>query len=154
MNSELQALIRDFRDAQDRAIDYLHLVLHIPLPDSGPVWVRTGHRATLEAAKRTEHSSAKLNPHGFGIEVIHPDFRIDFDFGPNGEIDCFDLWRLALHRYHLQQAKPPVGPYNVIRSWLGDAFDKGELLTVSGSHNLIFQHPELLRSPKNIRKIG
>ncbi len=50
MNSELQALIRDFRAAQDSAIDYLHLVLHIPLPDSGPVWVRTGHPATLEAA--------------------------------------------------------------------------------------------------------
>jgi hypothetical protein len=88
------------------------------------------------------------------IDVIHPDFRIDFDYGPNGQIDCFDVWRLAVHRHHLTDAKPPVGPYDDIREWVGDATEQGELLTVPGSYNAFFQDATLLRSPESICAIG
>ncbi len=115
MNPNLRALITDFRSAQDRAIDYLHRELLIPLPISGPDWVCNGHRAVLDASKRLDNAAIKLDPHGYGIDVTHPDFRVDFDYGQNGEIDCFDVWRLAVHRYHITHAKPPVGPYDDIK---------------------------------------
>ena len=154
MIPELRVLIHDFRITQDRAIDYLHSILLIPLPNTGPDWVRNGHRAVLEAARRIVDPAIKLNPHGFGIDVIHSDFRIDFDYGPNGEIDCFDVWRLAVHRHHLTHAEPPVGPYDDIRSWIEDAVDRCELQRVPDAHDLLFQDPTLLRSPATVCKVG
>ncbi len=150
----MTALIQDFRAAQDRAIDYLHKDLRIPLPRSGPDWVRNGHRLVLDVAKLASNSAFKLSPHGYGIDVVHSDFRIDFDYGPNGEIDCFDVWRLAVHRHHLTDARPPVGPYDDIREWVNDALAKCELLTVPESYDAFFQDPKLLRSPEAVRKIG
>lgn len=146
MNTELRALIDNFRATQDQAVDYLHDLLLIPRPRSGPDWVRTGHLAVREAAKRVEAPDIRLSPHGFGIDVIHPCFRIDFDYGPNGEVDCFDIWRLAVHRYHMNQGKPPVGPYEDIRQWVSDALGAGELQVVPGSHDSFYQDPTLLRS--------
>ena len=32
--------------------------------------------------------------HGYGCAVHLPDGPVDFDFGPHGEIDGFDAWRL------------------------------------------------------------
>jgi hypothetical protein len=154
MTPDLRALINDFRATQDRAIDYLHTDLRIPLPKSGPDWVRNGHRAVLDAVKLGGNSAIKLAPHGYGVDVIHPDFRIDFDYGPNGEIDCFDVWRLAVHRHHLTDAEPPVGPYNDIRAWINDAVDKCELRIVSETYDAFFQDPTLLRSPDTVRRIG
>lgn len=154
MNHDLRALIQDFREAQDRAINYLHSDLRIPLPSSGRDWVRNGHRLVLEAAKLANNSAFQLSPHGYGIDVVHSDFRIDFDYGPNGEIDCFDVWRLAVHRHHLTDSRPPVGPYDDIREWVNDAIAKCELLTVQESHDVFFQDPTLLRSPKAVRKSG
>jgi hypothetical protein len=154
MAPELRTLITDFRAAQDRAIDFLHTNLSIPLPQSGPDWVRNGHRAVLDALKLAGDSAFKLAPHGYGIDVIHSDFRIDFDYGPNGEIDCFDVWRLALHRYYLTHAKPPVGPYDDIREWVNDAVAKSELRIVPETYNAFFQDPTLLRAPDAVHGLG
>lgn len=150
MNSELRVLIHDFRVAQDLAIDYLHRALRIPLPQSRPDWVRNGHAAVLDAAKLPQNSAVKLDPHGYGIDVIHPNFRLDFDYGPDGQIDCFDVWRLAVHRHHLTDAEPPVGPYDDIREWVIDALDQGELLLIPDSYNALFQDPTQLRSPDTV----
>lgn len=154
MNPDLQALNQDFRAAQDRAIDFLHKELRIPLPRSGRDWVRNGHRLVLDAGKLASNSAFKLDPHGYGIDVVHSDFRIDFDYGPNGEIDCFDVWRLAVHRHHLTKARPPVGPYDDIEEWVNDALAKCELLTVPESYDMFFQDPTLLRSQEAEFKIG
>ncbi len=146
MNPRLRILIDDFRTTQDRAIDYLHVALRIPIPQDGPDWVHNGHPAVLDAARLAENDGIRLDPHGFGIDVIHTDFRIDFDYGPVGQIDCFDVWRLAVHRHHLTNADPPVGPYDDIREWVLDAAEQGELLSVPNSYNAFFQDPKLLRS--------
>lgn len=150
MNPELRILIHDFRAAQDRAIEYLHRELRIPLPQSGPDWVRNGHAAVLEASKLPENSAVKLDPHGYGIDVIHPDFRVDFDYGPNGQIDCFDVWRLAVYRHHFTNAEPPVGPYDDILEWVNDALGLGELLRVPNGYNVLFRDPTQLRSPDTL----
>jgi hypothetical protein len=154
MAPELRALITDFRAVQDRAIDYLHTVLRIPLPKSGPDWVLNGHSAVLETVKLGEDSAFKLAPHGFGIDVIHSDFRIDFDYGPNGETDCFDVWRLALHRHYVTDAEPPVGPCNDIREWINDAVGECELRIVPETYDAFFQDPTLLRAPDAVHRIG
>ncbi len=150
MHPELRSLIKDFRVTQDRAIDFLHSVLKIPLPSSGRDWVKCGHRAVLEAVKNLECPTIQLDPHGYGIEIIHPDFRIDFDYGPNGEIDCFDLWRLAIHRHNLNNSVSPIGPYEDLSAWFQDAVDRSELQKVPGSNDRFVQDPALLRSPKDV----
>ena len=150
MNPHLRALINDFRSAQDSAIDYLRTSLRIPLPKSGLDWVRNGHATVLDAATLLKNSGITLDPHGYGIDVIHPQFRVDFDYGPVGQIDCFDVWRLAVHRHHLTDAEPPVGPYDDIRDWVTNAANQGELLTVPNSYDAFFQDPTLLRSQNSI----
>ena len=34
--------------------------------------------------------------HGVGCVVSFPDISIDFDYGPEGRTDCFDIWRLYI----------------------------------------------------------
>jgi hypothetical protein len=38
--------------------------------------------------------------HGIGCCFVFEDFEVDFDFGPNGRSDGFDLWRL---RHYIRQ---------------------------------------------------
>lgn len=153
MNLQLRQLIDAFRTAQDRAIDLLFVSLRIPLPRNGPDWVLTGHAAVREAARSLD-SGITLDPHGYGIEVVHPDFRVDFDFGPDGQVDCFDVWRLALHRHYLTDATPPVGPYPDIKDWVAAAVREAELIVVPGNSESTFQDPTLLRPVASIPRAG
>jgi hypothetical protein len=108
----------------------------------------------LAARQSPENGCVELFPHGYGIDVTHPDFQIDFDYGPSGQIDCFDIWRLALHRHRLLRAPNPVGPYDDIKMWVGNAVVENELLVVPDSYGEFFQDPTRLRSPKSLEAIG
>ena len=149
MHQELRTLIDAFRDAQDRAVDYLHVSLNIPLPTSGLDWAHNGFSAINAVGRASDRVDVRLDPHGFGIDIVHPGFRIDFDYGPAGQVDCFDVWRLALHRHHLVGDDPPVGPYDDIRTWVHDSVKCGELVVVPDTYDAFFQDPTRLRPPPN-----
>lgn len=150
MNAELRQLIDAFRATQNIAIDFLHCRLGIPLPKTNLDWALNGHLAIRDLTDAILTAGVQLKPHGYGIDVIHPEFRIDFDYGPAGQIDCFDIWRLALHRHHLLNDTPPVGPYDDIDAWVGDALECGELTIVSETYDAFFQDPTRLRLPSDI----
>jgi hypothetical protein len=38
----------------------------------------------------------KYRLHGYGMEIHGPDFKVDWDFGKQGEINGYDWWRLWL----------------------------------------------------------
>lgn len=40
-------------------------------------------------------SEVKYELHGIGCFLIYPEYYVNFDFGPNGRFDGFELWRLS-----------------------------------------------------------
>jgi hypothetical protein len=145
MRLELDSLIQKFRSSQDLAMDLLHGTLGIPVPSSSFDWVKSCREQIQTALGSCKIEGLDLRPHGYGIEVLHPDFQIDFDYGPNGEIDCFDEWRLALFRHLSHNLPNPVGQYVDIRNWIHDAVCKEELIVVAETSGTIFRHPGRLR---------
>ena len=68
--------------------------------------------------------------HGYGCAVHLPSGIVDFDFGANGEINGFDLWRLSgfaagrLHEFGFRSKKELESIFN--------AAEKAEEFTYSG----------------------
>jgi hypothetical protein len=118
MNAELADAIRLFRQDQELALKYIHGDLRIPVPRTACEWTEIGHTHAVAAEAMTKRGGVTLYVHGYGIEVTHPEFQIDFDYGPDGQCDCFDHWRLSLHR-HMQHSLPnPVDDPRPISEWL------------------------------------
>jgi len=136
MNAELADAIRLFRQDQELALKYIHGDLRIPVPRTACEWTEIGHTHAVAAEAMTKRDGVTLYVHGYGIEVTHPEFQIDFDYGPDGQCDCFYHWRLSLHR-HMQLSLPnPVDDPRPISEWLAEAVDAGDLIKVAESYTL------------------
>lgn len=130
MRIELKDVITSFRRDQELALQYLHGRLQIPVPESAFAWAVTARRQIAAVSSVIAEDGVRLRKHGFGIEVIHPDFRIDFDYGPAGECDCFDAWRLGLHNHISPGLPSPVECDRTIRDWIGEAEEERSLIRV------------------------
>jgi hypothetical protein len=86
-----------------------------------------------EAAVIAESDGVKIDVHGAGIEVAHPNFTIDYDYGPNGECDCFDAWRLALHRHRSRGLPWPVEGQLELQELLDSAARDGTVIPLPDS---------------------
>ncbi|MGN6545331.1 MAG: DUF6896 domain-containing protein [Aureliella sp.] len=123
MKPELDSLIRQFRDAQDIAVSVITEVLRIPLPRSGPDWVK--YCWATELQKRRELGGIPIYAHGFGIELSIGSLKIDFDWGPNGEPDGFDVWRL--YNFTLDNSTGVACTHEEVLQWVDEAYAIGEL---------------------------
>jgi hypothetical protein len=92
MKPELESLIKQFRAAQDVGVATIRDTLSLPLPKSGPDWVH--YCCANGIQKINELNGIPIYAHGYGIELKIDELTIDFDWGPNGEPDGFDAWRL------------------------------------------------------------
>lgn len=135
MRESLARMISDFRDSQDLALDYLHRHLGIPVPKSNVNWAATARRVIESKHEIVARDRVILRKHGFGIEVTHPDFRIDFDYGPHGECDCFDSWRLSLHAHQRRSLSGRVKMQSQVSQWISDAYDDGDLIRVHDDYS-------------------
>ena len=134
MNANLlHDVIGSFRDAQDRGVAYTHDRLGLPIPKTNLEWMRYGYVVPPEAAEIAESDGVRIDIHGAGIEIVHPKFTIDYDYGPNGECDCFDAWRLALHRHRTKGLPSPVDGQLEIRAMLDSAASDGTVISLSDS---------------------
>lgn len=89
MNPGLSRLIADYQRAVRLAVTLLEQA-GIARPSSNGEW------AFLGIPQRGElPGNVRYFKHGYGCAVHLPAATVDFDFGANGEIDGFDLWRLA-----------------------------------------------------------
>lgn len=88
MDSRLAHLIKDYQSAVAYSIDILE-AHGIPRPTSTLDWVASDIPVSAELPDGTCYSK-----HGFGCAVKTDRFVVDFDFGEQGQIDGFDLWRL------------------------------------------------------------
>ncbi len=128
MHPELADAIRLFRHDQDLALDYLHDKLRIPVPTTASEWATSSYPYVAAVKPLASEDGVTLYHHGYGIEVTHPDFHIDFDYGPLGQCDCFDTWRLSLHRHLRLRLRGAVDDPRPLNEWLQDAVASGELV--------------------------
>ncbi|WP_426180941.1 DUF6896 domain-containing protein [Pseudomonas sp. TWRC1-2] len=77
MNNQLAILISDYQASVGVAVAMMQRS-GIPLPTTNVDWV-----------------GIRYFKHGYGCAVSLPTGTVDFDFGAHGEIDGFDVWRLA-----------------------------------------------------------
>ncbi|MEX0161698.1 hypothetical protein MRBLPD1_000152 [Pseudomonas brassicacearum] len=89
MNNQLINLISDYQSSVRTAVELMQQS-GIPLPLSCTDWLETDipQQGELEGGIR-------YFKHGYGCAVSLPTGKVDFDFGEQGEIGGFDIWRLA-----------------------------------------------------------
>ena len=75
--------------------------------------------------KLKELNGIPIYAHDYGIELKIGDLTIDFDWGPNGEPDGFDAWRL--YNFTLDNATGVQFTHNDVIQWIDAAFKNGEL---------------------------
>lgn len=123
MKPELDSLIRQFRNAQDVAVAIIAQNFQISLPQSGPDWGRYCCDNGLQ--QLTDLNGIPIYAHGFGIELKIGDLTIDFDWGPNGEPDGFDAWRL--YNFTRDNETGVSCSHDSVIHWIDDAYSRGEL---------------------------
>ncbi|WP_248748026.1 hypothetical protein [Pseudomonas sp. MWU12-2037] len=89
MNKQLARLISDYQASVQMAVELMQRS-GIPLPSTCTDWVGTDipNRGELEGG-------IQYYKHGYGCAVSLSTGAVDFDFGDQGEIDGFDVWRLT-----------------------------------------------------------
>lgn len=88
MDSRLFTLINDYQASVRQAVE-LMVASGTERPTSNTEW------AGLDIPQKGElNGGVRYYKHGYGCAVHLPNGGVDFDFGANGEIDGFDLWRL------------------------------------------------------------
>lgn len=126
MDHRLDQLIEGFRAAQDIGVAVLTRDLRIPIPSSGrDWWVYCKQNGLYEIE---ELQGIPIRAHGFGIELTIGSMIIDFDWGPNGEQDGFDGWRLYV--YPLNNDMEEELSHAEINDLLQSAFGAGELIKI------------------------
>lgn len=138
MHTDLADAIRRFRHDQELALDYVHGRLGIPVPRTANFWAMNAQQQLVSASSIATAEGVTLYAHGAGIEVTHPDFHVDYDYGPAGQCDCFDKWRLSLHRHIRLRLPNPVDDPRPLDAWLRDAVDAGELIRVADSFSMFY----------------
>jgi hypothetical protein len=89
MIDALEQLIYDYQGAVRTAVALLECS-GIPKPATPDAWVG------LDIPQRGElRGGVRYFKHGYGCAVNLPSGKVDFDFGAEGQIDGFDLWRLV-----------------------------------------------------------
>ena len=92
MDRSLIDLIAKFNEAQELAVEILESKFDCPRPQSAMEFTTR----CVQAIRDKDYQSGGyiIRPHGIGMEIDLGKFKIDFDFGHNGEINGFDSWRL------------------------------------------------------------
>ena len=134
MKQELDHLIDRFRAAQDLAVDAFVRVLNLPLPSSGRDWVRYCSDNGLYEVRHL--NGVGFYAHGYGVELKLEGMTIDFDWGPEGETDGFDGWRL--YNFTLDNKTGVECTHDEVNAWLGEAHAAGELIL----HESLYFDPE------------
>lgn len=121
-NPQLDKLIGEFRAAQDIAVKALVENLKLPRPKTNVEWWAISVKHDL--AKWNEVEGIRYKSHGFGVEVTIGDVTCDFDWGPKGEADGFDAWRL--YNFARFENNELISLEDV-RTWLKQSYAQGEL---------------------------
>ena len=130
MKPELETLIKHFRAAQDVGVATIRDTLKLPFPTSGPDWV---HYCCAQGLQQiNELNGIPIYAHGYGIELKINELTIDFDWGPNGEPDGFDAWRL--YNFTLDNATGVQCTHKEVIEWIEASLKNGELERIDSTY--------------------
>ncbi len=101
MDARLARLVADYLAAVEAAVALLE-ASGIERPATNVAWARNPLPSAGELA-----GGVPYRKHGYGCAVQLPQGTVEFDFGPRGEINGFDDWRLAVF------AGPGLGRYGL-----------------------------------------
>jgi hypothetical protein len=124
MNPTLAQIIKEFRQAQDRAVATIRDDLNWKLPPTNRDWVFISGSEGYNHIR--ELKGIKISTHGYGIELKYPDLSIDFDWGDLGEGTGYDTWRLWSH-CEVNSLFLDRCSHNLIKNWLAEAHHANEL---------------------------
>ena len=91
MNTALNYVVNEFNKAQTYVVQQL-LRRGIPIPKSDINWVEI--RVDIINGKYPDAKMDGIKSHGYGLSFKDDKITIDFDFGPNGEINGFAAGKL------------------------------------------------------------
>ncbi|OZG69896.1 hypothetical protein BTA51_28815 [Hahella sp. CCB-MM4] len=118
MNSELRQVISDFQDKVKEANELLKHYLGTDEPHN---WNRPLEQVGVLGGKH------KYFFHGVGCRVhISNKDVVDFDYGTNGRIDGFDVWRLCTF-INTRRKKYPHIQESDIKGWFQEAIEANEI---------------------------
>jgi hypothetical protein len=126
MNAELDTLIEHFRSAQDIGVTTLVDSMGLKIPSSGHDWVV--YCCDNELAKESVINGVGIYTHGYGVELKIGNLTIDFDWGPNGERDVFDAWRL--YNFTIDNVTGVDSSHFDVIDWIEAAHNAGELAKI------------------------
>lgn len=130
MNPQLESLIKQFRSAQDVVVATIRDTLSLPLPKSGAEWAH--YCCANGLLKINELNGIPIYAHGCGIELKIGELTIDFDWGPSGEPDGFDAWRL--YNFMLDNAVGVQCTHKDVIRWIEGALENGELERIGDTY--------------------
>jgi hypothetical protein len=90
MDARLDRLIADYLEAVEAAVALME-ASGLGRPSTNIAWARTPLPPTGRLA-----GGVPYRKHGYGCAVQLPRGTVEFDFGPRGEINGFDDWRLVV----------------------------------------------------------
>lgn len=129
MNRELERVIGLFNGAQERAVEVLEREFGCPRPTTADDFILR----CVPAIRKSGYISKgyKIRPHGIGIEVDIDGLKIDFDFGPNGEFNGFDSWRL-FDFLKSNNIESPIASEEEMENLIEEAKGEGKIEKYSG----------------------
>ena len=90
MEPEFVKLVRAYIRKSQELLPKVLADMGIEHPASNSAWVHCD-----APWQGTTKSGVRFDKHGYGILLRYDGGEIDVDFGPNGEINGFDAWRLS-----------------------------------------------------------
>ncbi|MDQ0739358.1 hypothetical protein [Pseudomonas sp. W4I3] len=80
--------------------------------------------------------------HGIGCRVYLPKICVDFDYGPDGRIDGFDVWRLYIYACETSNKYEKYTNRNYLEIHFNNYLTKGKAKKIQNStSNLYFTQP-------------
>lgn len=127
MHVSLDTLIEQFRFAQDIGVSTLVNRVGLPVPNSAHDWAAYCSDNGLARINRTINGVG-MYAHGHGVELKIGTLTIDFDWGPNGERDVFDAWRL--YNFTFDNETGVECSHSDVIDWIDAAYASGELVKI------------------------
>ncbi len=124
MNKDLENLIKQFYEAQLEAVGILESHFQSPRPVTIDDYI--GRCVEKIQKLNYEANGYKIRPHGYGMEINTGSFKIDSDFGENGEINGFDPWRLE-EFVRVNNIKTKLKSAEKIKRAVADAVENSEI---------------------------
>lgn len=131
MNKDLDYLIDDFLAQVEKATDLLELRF-------GTKCIIRLWRAKEIPQRGEILDGINYELHGVGCRVYFPELCVDFDYGPDGRVDGFDVWRLYIYACEVPLLHSKYVDQGVLKRDFNEYVTLGKIVRISGSTSSLY----------------